>query len=430
MGVREFLLPDLGEGLEDAEIVAWRVSVGDAVVVDQPLLEVETAKANVEIPCPFEGTVAVLHAQPGDRIDVGALLVTIEVGAATGLDTPERSDEAPSEPPAAGRGESDHVQGSAPARPLVGLGARDDASTSTRTVPSRDLAPVSNRSHTETRVRATPPVRKRAHDLGIDLSAVTATGRDGVVTHHDLNRHLEGQSGSTVPRESTTVPVRGIRRAVAEKMVTSRREIPDASTWVDCDATHLLEVRTHINQAQIEVKVTPLALVLRACVAALERFPRLNARYDAEREEIEELRAVHLGVAVQTDNGLVVPVIRDAQNHTTLGIASELHRLAAGARASTLAPAELVGSTFTVSNYGAFGVDGGAAIINHPEAAILGVGRFANKPWVVDGRVVVRSIVELSLSFDHRIMDGNDAAGFLRFIADCVERPSVLLAHT
>ncbi len=176
--------------------------------------------------------------------------------------------------------------------------------------------------------------------------------------------------------------------------------------------------------------MTPLALVLRACVAGLQEFPRLNARYHADREQIEELSAIHLGVAAQTDRGLVVPVIRDAQRRTTRDIASELARLAAGARDGALSPGELIGSTFTVSNYGAFGVDGGVAIINHPEVAILGVGRFVPKPWVVDDEIQVRTVVELSLSFDHRAMDGGDAGGFLRFVADCVEQPSTLLAYT
>jgi pyruvate dehydrogenase E2 component (dihydrolipoamide acetyltransferase) len=255
------------------------------------------------------------------------------------------------------------------------------------------------------------------------------------VTHADLDRVVAppGESADGAPHDldpATVIEVRGVRRAVAEKMVRSRREIPDASTWVECDATALMAARAAMNARDEGVKVTPLALVLRACVAGLHRFPRLNARYHAEREEIEELAAIHLGVAAQTDRGLIVPVIRDAHRLTTLDLVAELARLATGAREGTLAPNELVGSTFTISNFGVFGVDGGVAIINHPEVAILGVGRFVPKPWVVDDTLVVRTIVELSLSFDHRAMDGGDAGGFLRFVADCVEQPATLLAHS
>jgi pyruvate dehydrogenase E2 component (dihydrolipoamide acetyltransferase) len=282
------------------------------------------------------------------------------------------------------------------------------------------------------RAKAAPPVRKRARELGIDLERVQGSGPSGVVTRADLDRFVGTSAvppGSSGDADTTVVPVRGIRRAVAEKMVTSRREIPDASSWVECDATELLEARAVIDARAGDVRVTPLALVLRACTAGLAAFPRLNARYDTDREEIEERSAVHLGVAVQTDRGLLVPVIHDAHARSTVDLASELQRLADRARAGTLAPAELTGSTFTVSNYGAFGVDGGVAIINHPEVAIIGVGRIVPKPWVVDGEVVVRSVVQLSLSFDHRVMDGGDAGGFLRFVADCVEQPALLLGH-
>jgi 2-oxoisovalerate dehydrogenase E2 component (dihydrolipoyl transacylase) len=392
MSERELLLPDLGEGLEDAEIVEWLVAVGESVALDQPLVEVETAKANVEIPCPWAGTIVALHGAPGERVPVGSPLATIDVIADAFVD-----------------------RAAAPARPLVGYGVS----------APRDAAPTV----AAPRALAAPPVRKRARDLGVDLTRVRGTGAHGVVTQQDLDRFLEHDVGGVATGVGRVVEVQGVRRAVADKMVMSRREIPDASTWVTCDATELLAARAAIGERQSDVTVTPLALVLRACVAGLQRYPRVNARYHADRGEIEELAAVHLGVATQTDRGLIVPVIRDAHTRTTVEIASELQRLASGARENTLGPSELVGSTFTVSNYGVFGVDGGVAIINHPEVAILGVGRFTEKPWVVDGALAVRTVVELSLSFDHRVMDGADAGGFLRFLADCVEQPAVLLAH-
>jgi len=428
MPPREFLLPDLGEGLEDAEIVEWHVRVGDLVAIDEPLVEVETAKANVELPSPFAGTVVALHGEPGDRIAVGAAIVTIEV-AAGDEPAPARS--------------SAPAGGEAPDRPLVGFGMTEKAPTATTTLaPPTPAAPATvpdvpapataARPRTS-RALASPPVRKRARELGVDLSAVPGTGPHGNVTHADLERFVRAVPDVAPqdqdPDQSARIPYRGVRRAIAEKMITSRREIPDASSWVGCDATALLAAREQMNAGQSDVRVTPLALVLRACVAGLARYPRLNARLHSESEEIEELSAVHLGVAVQTPRGLVVPVIRDAHRRTTLELAKELQRIAAGARDGTLLPTELVGSTFTVSNYGAFGVDGGVAVINHPEVAILGVGRFVEKPWVVDGRVAPRTVVELSLSFDHRVMDGGDAGGFLRFVADCVEEPATLLAH-
>lgn len=440
MAERDFLLPDLGEGLEDAEIVEWLVGVGDAVEVDQPLVEVETAKANVELPSPYQGMITARHGEPGDTVLVGARLVTIEVLATDGAPVGDAAPP-PDQAPAA-------AVGSAPERPLVGYGATGGASAATVVTAPAPTAPAAVTTAPPAaspalagRARAAPPVRKRARDLGVDLAGVVGTGANGIVTNADLDRMLEARTPAASDHAaapdangaapaSTIVEVRGVRRAVAAKMVTSRREIPDASSWTQCDATKLMEARAAMNARDDGVKVTPLALVLRACVAGLRAFPRLNARYHPDREEIEELSAIHLGFAAQTDRGLVVPVVRDAHRRSTLGIAAELNRLAAGARDGALAPNELVGSTFTVSNYGAFGVDGGVAIINHPEVAILGVGRFAPKPWVLDGALAVRTVVELSLSFDHRVMDGGDAGGFLRFVADCVEEPATLLAHT
>jgi 2-oxoisovalerate dehydrogenase E2 component (dihydrolipoyl transacylase) len=412
MPSRTFTLPDLGEGLEDAEVVQWLVAVGEEVTVDQPLLEVETAKANVEIPSPFAGTVATLHAQPGETVAVGGALVTIALPDDHAADAP----------------------GVAPARPLVGFGAADEPR------PRRPTERATGTPHQAASTRpgpvlATPPVRKRARELGIDLAAIPGTGPQEAVTVSDLDAFVARVETSSTPAlvpepgaESRRVPVRGVRRLVAEEMATSRREIPDASTWVDCDATELLALCAAIDARHSDVKVTPLALVLRACVAGLRRYPALNSRFDAAAGEIELLVPVHLGFAAQTERGLVVPVIKDAHDRSTLEIAAELRRLAGDARDGTLAPSELVGSTFTVSNYGAFGVDGGVAIINHPEVAILGVGRITEKPWVVDGTVEARAVVQLSLSFDHRVMDGGDAGGFLRFVADCVEQPAALVA--
>ena len=351
MTQHEFRLPDLGEGLESADIVTWLVAVGDRVEIDQPLLEVETAKANVELPSPLVGVVVTLHGDPGTTVAVGAPLVTIAVDAAADatVDDPPDTRHAPDEPE----------------RPLVGYGEA-------------------------------PSPRARARRRG--------------------------------PGTARTVAVRGVRKVVADRMTRSHREVPDASTWTDADATELVALRDSLRTVHPDAKITPLVLLLRVCVAALLRFPILNSRLDDSGTRIELYDEIHLGVATQTERGLLVPVVRDAHRRTTLELAAEMERLVDGARAATLTPQELTGSTFTVSNYGSFGTDGGVAIINHPEVAILGVGRIAPRPWVLDGALAVRDVVQLSLSFDHRVCDGADAGGFLRLVADGVERPATLFA--
>jgi 2-oxoisovalerate dehydrogenase E2 component (dihydrolipoyl transacylase) len=382
VGQHEFRLPDLGEGLESAEIVTWLVGVGDRVEVDEPLLEVETAKANVELPSPFAGVVVTLHGDPGATVAVGAPLVTIAADAEAFAAEPERA--------------------------LVGYG--DAVATA---------APPRRRG-----TLATPPVRKLAGELGVDLAGMSGSGPRGRVTRGDV---MGARAPSAEP-EGRTVPMRGVRKTIADRMVRSHRDIPDASTWTDADATELMALRDALRSDYPDAKITPLVLLLRICVSALRQFPILNSRLDESATEIELLEPIHLGVATQTQRGLLVPVIREAHRLTTLELATELTRLVGTARDATSTPAELSGSTFTVSNYGAFGLDGGVAIINHPEVAILGVGRIAARPWVVHDALAVRQVVQLSLSFDHRVCDGADAGAFLRFVADRVERPASLLA--
>lgn len=220
------------------------------------------------------------------------------------------------------------------------------------------------------------------------------------------------------------MPLRGVRRAIAEKMARSRREIPDVTTWVDVDASGLVEAREALRRAHPEVGL--MALLARFVVAGLARFPELNSSIDGD--EIVQHGHVNLGFAAQTDRGLVVPVVKDAASMTTGQLGAEIARLTAGAREGRLEPADLTGGTITLNNYGVFGVDGSTPIINHPEAALLGVGRIVDKPWVVDGGLAVRKVTQLSLTFDHRVCDGGTAGGFLRFVADCVEQPIGLLA--
>ncbi|CAA9406876.1 MAG: Dihydrolipoamide acyltransferase component of branched-chain alpha-keto acid dehydrogenase complex, partial [uncultured Pseudonocardia sp.] len=294
-----------------------------------------------------------------------------------------------------------------------------------------------------------PLVRKLARERGVDLTSLVPAGPDGVVIRADVEAAARATAApvpvpvpvpvpapaapaaAAVPEapDGVRVPLTGLRGVVAERLSRSRREIPEATTWVDVDATGLLAARDALRRAHPDARIGLLALLSRICVAGLRRFPELNATVDTARGEIVQLRDVHLGLAAQTPRGLVVPVVRDAGSRTTAELAGEVARLTERARAGALSPAELTGGTFTLNNYGVFGVDGSTPIINHPEAAILGVGRIIDRPWVVDGAVVPRKITQLSLAFDHRVCDGGVAGGFLRYVADRVEEPLGLLAE-
>jgi 2-oxoisovalerate dehydrogenase E2 component (dihydrolipoyl transacylase) len=403
--VRDFLMPDLGEGLTEGEINRWLVAEGDVVVVDQPVAEITTEKAVVEVPTPFAGRVAALHGTEGQSIAVGTPLISIEVAAA------------PSE------GASGNV--------LVGYGTSESAPRSRRSLTP---APASTASASQPSASppASPLVRRLAAEMGIDLSTVDGSGPGGMVTKSDLE-HAQSRDGATATAAqapaadgTTRTALIGVDRIAAERLTRSHHEAPSASAWLSADATRLMELRAEIPVGETDASVTPFAIILRLCAVALRKFPRLNAHFDTETNEIVRFTPIHLGVAVQTDRGLVVAVIRDAHRKSLRQIADELQRLAGAARDGSIDAAELRGSTFTVSNFGAFGVDGGTAIINPPEAAILGVGRIATR--VIDDEVVPRSIVELSLVFDHRVADGGVAGGFIRHLANLIETPDEAMA--
>ncbi|WP_128377564.1 dihydrolipoamide acetyltransferase family protein [Streptomyces cavernae] len=493
--VLEFKLPDLGEGLTEAEIVRWLVQVGDVVAVDQPVVEVETAKAMVEVPCPYGGVVTARYGEEGSELPVGAPLLTVAVGApapagedagsgnvlvgygtgaaparrrrvrpgVVGLRAP-----GPGEPPSPGTGEPRSAGTSEPrsagrSDPLSpGKGEHESARAAGRRSPDGPVPVIS------------PLVRRLARQYGLDLRELAGSGPDGLILRADVEhaahatrtvpvaaapaapavptapatrsgpaveavpavpvepvRPVSAQPG-TVPvagaaaGAGTRVPLRGIRGAVADKLSRSRREIPDATCWVDADATELLHARAAMNAAA-GPKIPLIALLARICTAALARYPELNATVDTEAREIVRLDAVHLGFAAQTDRGLLVPVVRDAHTRHAESLGAEFARLTEAARSGTLTPGDLTGGTFTLNNYGVFGVDGSTPVINHPEAAMLGVGRIVPKPWVHQGELAVRHVVQLSLTFDHRVCDGGTAGGFLRYVADCVEQPAVLL---
>jgi 2-oxoisovalerate dehydrogenase E2 component (dihydrolipoyl transacylase) len=432
-----FLLPDLGEGLTEAEIVTWHVQAGDTVTVDQPIVEVETAKAVVEVPVPFAGRVTALHGQPGDVVTVGEPLVTVdtagrfaEPGVVTSPAGPDQG------------GESGNV--------LIGYGTssgrrrRHRAARSSATIPAPGAPAADTAAAGEGSVAppapngrlpvASPLIRQLARNAGVDLVTIRGSGRGGLITRADVDGAINARHAgpAAVPEPApaaggTRIPIRGVRKSVADKLTRSRREIPEATVWVDVDATEMLGLRAALNADESAPKISILALLSRFTVLALRRYPELNARI--EGDEIVLSPPVHLGFAAQTDRGLMVPVVRDAQAHTLEQLSTAMAERTRRAREGTLSPAELTGGTFTVNNYGVFGVDGSAAIINHPEVAILGIGRIIRRPWVIDDQIVPRQMTELTLAFDHRVCDGGTAGGFLRFIADCVESPAKALRH-
>ncbi|MFL5996412.1 MAG: dihydrolipoamide acetyltransferase family protein [Streptomyces sp.] len=461
--VLEFRLPDLGEGLTEAEIVRWLVEVGDVVAVDQPVVEVETAKAMVDVPCPYAGVVTARFGEEGSELPVGAPLITVAVGAAApeGSTEPSTGSTADSGGSAGGSGNVlvGYGTSEAPARRRrvrptpsvpaaangrsIAAGPLDDPDDGTRAQPAgpdASGAVVTGRVDGPVPV-ISPLVRRLARENGLDLKELTGSGPDGLILRADVEYALRAAAVQTrtapVPAATpapapatspggTRVPLKGVRGAVADKLSRSRTEIPDATCWVDADATELMRARAAMN-ATGAPKISLLALLARICTAALARFPELNSTVDMAAREIVRLDAVHLGFAAQTERGLVVPVVKDAHARDAEALSAEFARLTEAARTGTLTPAELTGGTFTLNNYGVFGVDGSTPIINHPEAAMLGVGRIIPKPWVHEGELAVRQVVQLSLTFDHRVCDGGTAGGFLRYVADCVEQPAVLL---
>ncbi|MGW0244846.1 dihydrolipoamide acetyltransferase family protein [Micromonospora chalcea] len=439
VGTRDFLLPDLGEGLSEAEIVEWRVAVGDVVTVDQSVVEVETAKAVVDVPCPYAGRVVALHGAAGEVRPVGQPLITIAP-----------LDDAP-DPHATYREEERAGSGNV----LIGYGTGHGGTGRRRRRPRLALAPEAAPASVDPArtggpaaapLVISPIVRRLAKEHGIDLASLRGTGPGGVIRRADLDAAVAAAAPAArlaaVPDApaahvglapagdgDTVIPLTGIRKVIADKLSRSRREIPEVTIWVDVDATGLLETRAAINAATPEAPVSILALLARICLSGLRKYPQLNAHVDTEGQRIIQSAGVHLGIAAQTDRGLVVPVLRDAQRLTTRELAAALAETTAAARAGTLPPARLTGGTFTLNNYGVFGVDGSTPIINHPEAALLGVGRIVDKPWVVDGQLAVRKVTQISLTFDHRVCDGGVAGGFLRHVADCVEQPALLVAN-
>jgi pyruvate dehydrogenase E2 component (dihydrolipoamide acetyltransferase) len=429
METREFKLPDLGEGLTEAEIVQWLVKEGDTIELNQPIVEVETEKALVEIPSPFAGTVEKIFGDVGARVNVGSTIITVQT-----------SDDAPK----TGRKEV-----------LVGYGPDEGASKrrKNRKIGRRsDEAPgESEEPEQPARALATPPVRKLARDLGIDIDGVGGTGKEGRVTREDVVAAADGQRGGSadepadevaevvpltqpsgiraVPDQAEErIPVRAIRRSIAEKMVRSAFTIPHVAEWLQVDATELMKLRTDLQTSPEakDMKISPLPIIVKALLAALRKHPLVNSSWDDSTNEIVIRHVYHIGIATDTERGLLVPVVKNADQLNIFELSREIARLAASARDGKIGPADLTGSTVTITNVGSFGMDSGTPIINYPEAAILAPGVIAKRPWVVDGQVVVRDVMTLAASFDHRVLDGAEAGRFLRYLGDLIEKPARL----
>jgi 2-oxoisovalerate dehydrogenase E2 component (dihydrolipoyl transacylase) len=379
VSVQPFLVPDLGEGLEDATLTSWSVEVGDVVELNQTLCSLETAKAEVEIPSPYAGRVVERCGDVGDVLPVGSVLVSIDT-------------------------ESAEPHGRHPV--LVGYGADDAMDTSRRSQ--------------RTRPRAAPAVRKLAKDLHVDLTALqSGSGGEGVITRADVL----ASAGTT----DEMIRVSGVQARMAERMALSRRNIPDAHASVDVDGTHVLQL--HDRFSAVGADVSPFVLTLRLLVIALTRHPILNSTWvdGDDGPQVHLQRTVNLGVAAATDRGLLVPVVADAGSKTTRELAARVAEVIGRARDGSIKPAELQGSTFTVSNFGALGLDDGVPVINYPEAAILGVGALRARPVVIDGTVNVRSTMRLTCAFDHRIADGGQVAEFLCELRQLIESPETAL---
>jgi 2-oxoisovalerate dehydrogenase E2 component (dihydrolipoyl transacylase) len=450
----DFRLPDVGEGLTEAEILSWQVEVGDTVTVNQILCEIETAKAAVELPSPFAGIVTALLVGEGDVVAVGTPIISVATAGETSGDGGAVA-EAPADAETEQAREVAELEVPGAKREAVLVGYGVEASSVTRR-PRRSSAPVPSRpvsaavaaSPTASAgpVLAKPPVRKRARDLGIDLRSIQPSGPGGVVTREDVEsaaanghdtRGIKG-SGAQQPRQFAPLPqrdpserreerteVRGVLRTMADAMVRSAFTAPHVTEWVTVDITESIRAAETLR-AMPEfdgTTVGPMLLTAWALTRAAQRYPRINASWDTDANEVVVKHYVHLGIAAATPRGLVVPHIKDADTLSLVQIAQGLSSLVAQARAGKTPPTDMVGGTITITNVGVFGVDGGTPIINPGEAAILALGQAAERPWVVDGAVVPRTVCELTLSFDHRMVDGELGSRVLADVASTLRDP-------
>lgn len=440
MSTQKFLLPDVGEGLTEAEIVSWRVAPGDTVGVNDVLVEIETAKSLVELPSPYEGVVGELLVAEGDTVDVGAPIITI-------ADANSAADAAPPAPVDAE--ESDGAV-------LVGYGAVGQVASRRRPRPERPVA-------ASVGVVAKPPIRKLAKDLGVELADVVPSGPAGEVTRDDVMRHasqasvfrnietpewgevreetievpavdVSGEAAAAIAANDAreeSIPVRGVRKAVASGMVQSAYSAPHVSVWTDVDASRTMELVKRLKSSPdfADIRVSPLLIMARAVIWAVRRTPMVNAAWidGDDGAQIKMRHYVNLGIAAATPRGLLVPNIKDAQDLNMRELARALEKLTLTAREGKSTPADQQGGTITITNIGVFGMDAGTPIINPGESGIVALGTIRQKPWVVDGEVRPRWVTTVSGSFDHRVIDGDGMSRFIADVASVLEEPALLL---
>jgi len=407
-----FKLPDLGEGVVEAEIVAWHVTPGEEVSVDQPLVDVMTDKATVTIPSGLVGRVVRTHGNVGETVSVGAELVS--------FDTSPPAETAMAKPAAEPANGVPHTQIQTDGPATVPLIQRPAQSSEMEPNGSPPLA--------------SPAVRRRARELQVELQHIPGSGPHGRITHADVDVYLrtEVSPPTSLPRtygtHTTEIQMVGLRRRIAEKMVVSNTQIPHFSYIEEVDITELESLRDHLNGSRTDgqPKLTYLPFIMLAVSRALSRFPQLNAHYDVKREVITRYEAVHLGIATQTERGLCVPVVRHAEAMDLWQAAREMRRITESARNHSISRDELAGSTFTVTSLGRMGGLAATPIINHPEVAILGINKASDRPVVHHGQIAIRRILHLSGSFDHRVVDGADGATFIQCVKDYLEHPATI----
>ena len=473
--LKEFRLPDVGEGLTEADIVAWHVKPGDQVEVNQIIVEIETAKAVVELPSPWDGTVARLLVEEGQTVDVGTPIIAVDVsGLGVGPAVAEKTDSAERSvvpaPATASQspGEASRVEPDQDGRHSVLVGYGVKASSTTRRarkvaasrpataevptgsqVPAEPVAaPPEPEAPAAVRALAKPPVRRLAKDLGINLAELAGTGPEGTITRDDVHRAATGttaRSGQEVeqngvgtaslaalpsPAGEERIPIRGVRKHMAAAMVSSAFTAPHVTEFLQIDVTETVAAVRRVRDLPeyADVRVSPLLFVARALLIAVRRHPLVNSSWDGDAQEIVVKHYVNLGIAVAADRGLLVPNVKNAGELSLPELGRSLQDLAETARAGKATPADLAGGTITITNVGVFGVDGGTPILTPGEAAILAFGQVRDAPWVVDGQLAVRAVCTLSLSFDHRIIDGELGSAVLRDVGSMLEDPVRMLA--
>ena len=429
MGTYVFKLPDIGEGIAEAEIAEWRVKVGDTVEEDQPIVDMLTDKAAVEVPAPTDGKILKLHGEPGDMVPVSSPLVTLEVegdGNAVDADVDVRPAEEPAPEPEDTPDSDDAPEAPAP---------KQADKPVPKAVPSPSRKPAGRTRPAGDKPLASPSVRRRAREQGIRLAYLQGTGAAGQITHADLAEHLAsgqiaGPAGGGLVQKTGVedIKVIGIRRKIAERMQDAKQRIPHFAYVEEIDLTELEALRQHMNAQRREdqPKLTLLPFLMKAIVQAVPQYPQVNSNYDDAAGVVHQYEGVHIGIATQTKVGLTVPVVRHAEARDLWDSASEVKRLADAARAGQATKDELSGSTITITSLGALGGIVTTPVINSPEVAIIGVNKLVEKPVVIDGQIAIRKTMNLSSSFDHRIVDGYDAALFIQTIKGLLEFPATL----